>query len=350
MGEWVCTVARTVCLLWICLAQIGEADRRCSTGELVLTSVNYLDCRNREAEKLTIQSGTIYASRTQQHGSRYSVCDFLKQLRSYCLPLYSRCLRDNMLEAVKQMWVRQELRDTQLYASHGELLYCHGIRDILSRDEVDDAKEMIQANDWDTDSKYCRYNMDYEVTSDRPILWLYSILRCDGSCDPERRLSIPYRVSPRNPNPPKAYRKMRRVVNFHDRGYLNREMNYTVLDYQECLDSLDPVITVREQTREMQPWYAERRGCAVLERYINRCVRILGRCLQPGTIEVVLARDAGQLIITVEDAVRRMTGTDRFTHTSCKVFGGDIDGDGVSGIHVKMTFVVILQLLVVYVW
>ena len=26
----------------------------------------------------------------------------------------------------------------------------------------------------------CRWNLDYEVSHDRPILWLYSILRCDG--------------------------------------------------------------------------------------------------------------------------------------------------------------------------
>ena len=26
----------------------------------------------------------------------------------------------------------------------------------------------------------CRWNLDYEVSHDRPILWLFSILRCDG--------------------------------------------------------------------------------------------------------------------------------------------------------------------------
>lgn len=68
------------------------------------------------------------------------------------------------------------------------------------------------------------------------------------------------------------------------------------------------------------------------------------------SIEVVVARDAGQLILTVEHNVRRMTGTDRFTHTSCKVFGGEIDGDGASGIQVKMTFVTMLQLLLLMIW
>ena len=28
-----------------------------------------------------------------------------------------------------------------------------------------------------------------------------------GSCDPQNRLKSPYRISPRNPSPPKVYRK-----------------------------------------------------------------------------------------------------------------------------------------------
>lgn len=58
------------------------------------------------------------------------------------------------------------------------------------------------------------------------------------------RLLVPYRISPRNPSPPKVYRKkvaelqggnplaQVRVVNFHDRGYLNSVMNSTVTKYQ----------------------------------------------------------------------------------------------------------------------
>ena len=40
---------------------------------------------------------------------RYSVCDFLTELRRDCLPLYSMCLRGRHLQAVEQMWVRQEV-------------------------------------------------------------------------------------------------------------------------------------------------------------------------------------------------------------------------------------------------
>ena len=36
-----------------------------------------------------------------------------------------------------------------------------------------------------------------------PNYWLYSILRCDGKCDPEDVLDIPFRVSPDVNNPPR---------------------------------------------------------------------------------------------------------------------------------------------------
>ena len=38
---------------------------------------------------------------------RYSVCDFLSELRRDCLPLYSACLRGPNLWEVQKMWVRR---------------------------------------------------------------------------------------------------------------------------------------------------------------------------------------------------------------------------------------------------
>ena len=44
--------------------------------------------------------------------------------------------------------------------------------------------------------------MSYKV-SPAPNYWLYSTLRCDGKCDPEDILDIPFRVSPDVNNPPR---------------------------------------------------------------------------------------------------------------------------------------------------
>ena len=50
--------------------------------------------------------------------------------------------------------------------------------------------------------RFCRYLMSYKV-SPAPNYWLYSTLRCDGKCDPEDILDIPFRVSPDVNNPPR---------------------------------------------------------------------------------------------------------------------------------------------------
>ena len=39
--------------------------------------------------------------------------------------------------------MRQELRDTQLYSGPGDLLYCPGAEEVLSRDEVMEATGAI---------------------------------------------------------------------------------------------------------------------------------------------------------------------------------------------------------------
>ena len=57
----------------------------------------------------------------------------------------------------------------------------------------------------------CRYLSIYNLTIylrylqvvPAPNYWLYSILRCDGKCDPEDVLDIPFRVSPDVNNPPR---------------------------------------------------------------------------------------------------------------------------------------------------
>lgn len=348
------TLGKIVSLLWLCLAQTGDAERGCSRGTLVLTSVRYLQCRRNAAEQLTIQSGTIYGP-FDPSGSRYSVCDFLSELRRDCLPLYSACLRGPNLWEVQKMWVRQELRDTQLYSGPGDLLYCPGAEEVLSRDEVQESRLMIQEQDWDTDSRHCRYSMHYEVTRERPILWLYPILRCDGQCDPNGRLVSPYRVSPRNPSPPKVYRKKVRVVNFHDPGYFNKAMNSTVLDYQDCLGKVGPHWPATDQSRHLERARdVQRQGCASLQMYVEVCVPLLGRCLGPGTVEGIVAREAELLIIRVEEGVRRVPGAERFTHSFCQVFGGHINGAEKAGITKEVVSISLmllgLQLMVILVW
>jgi len=364
MSNWEVALYRAVGLLWLCLAQTGEADRGCNRGELVLTSVKYIQCRRRAAEQLTFQSGTIYAQ--QYQGGRYSVCDFLTELRRDCLPLYSMCLRGRQLQAVEQMWVRQEVKATQLYSAPGQILNCPGLDAVLGRDEVDEAKLMLRTMDWNTDSRNCRWNLDYEVSHERPILWLFSILRCDGSCDAQNRLKSPYRISPRNPSPPKAYRKKVRVVNYNDPGYLNQVMNNTVTDYQECLDSVGPFWSASDQARvglaeDMQQYEdmqvfrrRQRRGCASLEKYVEECVPLLGRCLGPGTMEEIVAREGEELISRVEEGVRQSPGSEKFSHTFCQVFGGHISGAGNRGIGTEVVAISLillaLQLLAIIVW
>ena len=51
----------------------------------------------------------LHSHRFHQLSLRYLVCDFLTELRRDCLPLYSMCLRGRHLQAVEQMWVRQEV-------------------------------------------------------------------------------------------------------------------------------------------------------------------------------------------------------------------------------------------------
>ena len=43
------------------------------------------------------------------------------------------------------------------------------------------------------------------------------------------------------------------------------------------------------------------------------------RCLGPGTVEGIVAREAELLIIRVEEGVRRVPGAERFTHSFCQV-------------------------------
>ena len=79
--------------------------------------------------------------------------------------------------------------------------------------------------------------LNYEV-EEPPNCWLYSMLRCDGKCDAEDQLEIPFRVSPAVSNPPREYRKKVRVIDFKNEAYLNPTMNESINKYQAYLSSI----------------------------------------------------------------------------------------------------------------
>ena len=91
---------------------------------------------------------------------------------------------------------------SQVDAPHNGLEHrlkvCHCVDDGVDDDDDDDDDEgeVDNDDDYDVDNgdddddndrdgsqpffRNCRWNLDYEVSHDRPILWLFSILRCDG--------------------------------------------------------------------------------------------------------------------------------------------------------------------------
>ena len=125
------------------------------------------------------------------------------ELETVCLPLYSEaCHPGKAAMVLHGLWVRQELERSLGVFPRDQFFQCNTTHKMLHPNEIAAMREMIKERDWIANSRFCRYLMSYKV-SPAPNYWLYSTLRCDGKCDPEDILEIPFRVSPDVNNPPR---------------------------------------------------------------------------------------------------------------------------------------------------
>ena len=167
------------------------------------------------------------------------------------------------------------------------------------------------------------------------------MLRCDGKCDPEDQLEIPFRVSPAISNPPREYRKKVRVVDFKNSAYLNPAMNDSIFNYQSCLTSMGYPNNIPEYikgiskgledaTKEsslIQAQNIKQRSCAVITTFVKECMPILNKCLSSSNAEIIRAKDASWFVTQMEDVVKEMEDNQdmfKFDHTECEVLGGEV--------------------------
>ena len=79
---------------------------------------------------------------------------------------------------------------------------CNTTEKLIHHNELAAMREMVRERDWVGNSRFCRYLQSYSVQA-APNYWLYSLVRCDGKCDPGDTLYIPFRLSPTIYNPPR---------------------------------------------------------------------------------------------------------------------------------------------------
>ena len=149
-----------------------------------------------------------------------------------------------------------------------------------------------------------------------PNYWMHSMLCCDGKCDAEDQLEIPFRVSPAVSNPPREYRKRVCVIDFKNDAYLNPAMNGIINNYLACLTSIGypsnipqyiKGITKDEETSKepvsIQAEEIEHRSCGLITTFITACMPILNKCLSTSNAEIIRAKDATWLVSQVNHAV-----------------------------------------------
>ena len=144
-----------------------------------------------------------YQAGGEERPGRLPYCDYLAEVEISCLTLHSpACYTRHQLDQVWAVWVRQEVEPSLRLRPRDQYFTCNSTRALLDREEVRAMQEMISERDWLANSRFCPYLLSYSVQPG-PNYWLHSLLRCDGLCDPNNRLEIPFRVSPTINNPPR---------------------------------------------------------------------------------------------------------------------------------------------------
>ena len=196
--------------------------------------------------------------------------------------------------------------------------------------------------------RHCKYLLSYAV-EDPPNYWMNSMLRCDGKCDPEDQLEIPFRVSPAISNPPREYRKKVRVIDFKNEAYLNTAMNDSINNYQSCLTSMGypahipqyikGIPTDNKETSKdsssFQPEEIKHRSCAVITTFVEECMQILNKCLSTSNAEIIRAKDAMWFVTQVKVVAKEMEDNHEgfeFDHTECEVLGGEVSTATLAGL------------------
>ena len=80
-----------------------------------------------------------------------TVCEYLEELWTSCLPLYSACTVAR--EEVLAMWGRQALADTEVFGGPGEMVECPATREALGEQEVGRVRDMVRQAYWRQDSR-----------------------------------------------------------------------------------------------------------------------------------------------------------------------------------------------------
>ena len=103
---------------------------------------------------------------------------------------------------VEGAWIRQELHRSLTVFPRDQYFSCNTTEKLIHHNELAAMREMVRERDWVGNSRFCRYLQSYSVQA-APNYWLYSLVRCDGKCDPGDTLYIPFRLSPTIYNPPR---------------------------------------------------------------------------------------------------------------------------------------------------
>ena len=168
--------------------------------------MRFEDCRSEAWARLTERPPpyleSAYNNRKVSE-ARLPYCGYLEEVESSCLPLLSpSCYSPHQLSQVWAGWLRQEVGPSLRLLPRDQYFQCNTTTALLSGQELGAMREMISQRDWLANSRFCPYLLTYSVQPS-PNYWLHSMLRCDGLCDPNNKLEIPFRVSPTINNPPR---------------------------------------------------------------------------------------------------------------------------------------------------
>eukprot|EP00092_Neocalanus_flemingeri_P049367 GFUD01056701.1.p1 GENE.GFUD01056701.1~~GFUD01056701.1.p1 ORF type:complete len:367 (-),score=55.25 GFUD01056701.1:21-1100(-) len=348
-------------LAGLCIGSIeARKSKPCTPAQQFLDSVNFQQCKEEAFGKLSeMQIPHMENLHFKKPSTTHSFCDYLDDLQSRCFPLYSSCYPDLALQVMLGVWIRQELKNSLSVPPRNQFFHCNATKDILHEKELGAMKDMVKVKDWFANSRHCKYLLSYAV-EEPPNYLMNSMLRCDGKCDPEDQLEIPFRVSPAISNPPREYRKKVRVVDFKNEAYLNTAMNNTIDKYQRCLTSIGYPANIpqyikgipidnKETSQEASSFQSveiKHRSCLVLTTFIEECLPILTKCLSTSNAEIIRAKDSLWVVTQVRVVVKDMKDNHEafeFDHTECEVLGGEVSGAVLAGL-ARIILVIALSL------